>query len=250
MEQPRFRAGFDFMRLRADAGEVDVVLADWWQEFSQASDAVREDLVAQLREEQHKGQRRVARRAWRKPASAVVTAPQQEAGQRWRRSAQPDRVQPLVRRRRPEAPPPPAQARAAQAAGRRRPSPAPAGRRRDAAWSLMREPSPLMWRSAPTSAMPVHAVQGALAELGALPQTQLVRGILRSTARPRWMPAARTTSTRWRRSRPALSAPDLLAALQRPGSKPPDASDPPAMRRARSTSTCCCSGWPRRERDS
>ena len=27
-EQPRFRAGFDFMRLRADIGEVDVVLAD------------------------------------------------------------------------------------------------------------------------------------------------------------------------------------------------------------------------------
>ncbi|MBI5279283.1 MAG: polynucleotide adenylyltransferase PcnB [Burkholderiales bacterium] len=58
-EQPRFRAGFDFMRLRADAGEVDVVLADWWQEFSLASDAVREDLVAQLREEQQKHQRRV-----------------------------------------------------------------------------------------------------------------------------------------------------------------------------------------------
>jgi poly(A) polymerase len=59
VEQPRFRAAFDFMRLRADVGEIDVVLADWWQEFSQASDAVREDLVAQLREEQHKGQRRV-----------------------------------------------------------------------------------------------------------------------------------------------------------------------------------------------
>ena len=59
VEQPRFRAAFDFMRLRADVGEVDVVLADWWQEFSQASDAVREDLVAQLRDEQHKGQRRV-----------------------------------------------------------------------------------------------------------------------------------------------------------------------------------------------
>jgi poly(A) polymerase len=50
VEQPRFRAGFDFMRLRADAGEVDEVLADWWQEFSMASDAVREDLVAQVRE--------------------------------------------------------------------------------------------------------------------------------------------------------------------------------------------------------
>ena len=55
VEQPRFRAGFDFMRLRADVGEVDVVLADWWQEFSQASDAVREDLMAQLRDEQQKG---------------------------------------------------------------------------------------------------------------------------------------------------------------------------------------------------
>jgi poly(A) polymerase len=59
VEQPRFRAGFDFMRLRADAGEIDVVLADWWQEFSLADDAAREDLVAQVREEQNKGQRRV-----------------------------------------------------------------------------------------------------------------------------------------------------------------------------------------------
>ncbi|HZY20396.1 MAG TPA: polynucleotide adenylyltransferase PcnB [Ramlibacter sp.] len=69
VEQPRFRAGFDFMRLRADAGEIDVVLADWWQEFSQASDQVREDLVAQVREEQHKGQRRVR-----------VVRPQDKAG--------------------------------------------------------------------------------------------------------------------------------------------------------------------------
>lgn len=66
VEQPRFRAAFDFMRLRADVGEVDVVLADWWQEFSLASDAVREDLVAQLRDEQQKHQRRV--RTVRPPA--------------------------------------------------------------------------------------------------------------------------------------------------------------------------------------
>jgi poly(A) polymerase len=80
VEQPRFRAGFDFMRLRADVGEVDVVLADWWQEFSQASDAMREDLVAQLREEQHKGQRRVrGTRPDEKLPSSVTseTAPQQ-----------------------------------------------------------------------------------------------------------------------------------------------------------------------------
>ncbi|MDO8771427.1 MAG: polynucleotide adenylyltransferase PcnB [Burkholderiaceae bacterium] len=52
VDQPRFRASFDFMRLRAEAGEVDEALAEWWQEFSIASDEVREDLVAQVREEQ------------------------------------------------------------------------------------------------------------------------------------------------------------------------------------------------------
>ncbi|MDP3702446.1 MAG: polynucleotide adenylyltransferase PcnB [Hylemonella sp.] len=52
VEQPRFRAGFDFMRLRADIGEIDVVLADWWQEFSTGDDSLRQDLVDQVREEQ------------------------------------------------------------------------------------------------------------------------------------------------------------------------------------------------------
>jgi len=71
VEQPRFRAAFDFMRLRAEIGEVDVVLADWWQEFSQAADDLREDLVAQLREEQHRGNRRT-RSA--RPAAPATTA--------------------------------------------------------------------------------------------------------------------------------------------------------------------------------
>jgi poly(A) polymerase len=57
VEQVRFRAGFDFMRLRADVGEVDEVLADWWQEFSLADDSVREDLLQQVRNEQQKAQR-------------------------------------------------------------------------------------------------------------------------------------------------------------------------------------------------
>jgi poly(A) polymerase len=79
VEQPRFRAAFDFMRLRADVGEVDVILADWWQEFSQASDALREDLVAGLRDEQRRQPR--ARRA--KPQEGAreeeVQRPQPEA---------------------------------------------------------------------------------------------------------------------------------------------------------------------------
>jgi poly(A) polymerase len=55
--QPRFRAGFDFMRLRADIGEVEESLASWWQEFQQADDGRREDLIAQARDELRARQR-------------------------------------------------------------------------------------------------------------------------------------------------------------------------------------------------
>ena len=66
VEQPRFRAAFDFMRLRADAGEVEELLADWWQEFSTADDNLRQDLVDQVRAEQQKRTR--APRMQRAPA--------------------------------------------------------------------------------------------------------------------------------------------------------------------------------------
>jgi poly(A) polymerase len=56
VEQPRFRAGFDFLRLRADIEEVDIRLADWWQEFSMASDSEREDLVQAAKAEQQSTQ--------------------------------------------------------------------------------------------------------------------------------------------------------------------------------------------------
>lgn len=57
VDQPRFRAAFDFMRLRADAGEVDELLADWWQEFSMADDALRQDMIDQVRAEQQQSPR-------------------------------------------------------------------------------------------------------------------------------------------------------------------------------------------------
>jgi poly(A) polymerase len=57
VDQPRFRAAFDFMRLRADVGEVEEVLADWWQEFSMANDNLRADMVEQQRLEQGKRSR-------------------------------------------------------------------------------------------------------------------------------------------------------------------------------------------------
>ncbi len=70
VDQPRFRAAFDFMRLRADIGEVDEVLADWWQEFSQATDAARQDLIDQVRDEH----RHRVQRAPRPAGSARVSA--------------------------------------------------------------------------------------------------------------------------------------------------------------------------------
>ncbi|WP_288252376.1 polynucleotide adenylyltransferase PcnB [uncultured Hydrogenophaga sp.] len=45
VEQPRFRAGFDFLRLRAQVGEVDEELAHWWETFSTASEDMRRDMV-------------------------------------------------------------------------------------------------------------------------------------------------------------------------------------------------------------
>jgi len=44
-DQPRFRAGFDFLRLRAQTGEVDEELAHWWEAFSTADDDHRQDMV-------------------------------------------------------------------------------------------------------------------------------------------------------------------------------------------------------------
>ena len=84
VEQPRFRAGFDFLRLRADVQEIEERLADWWQEFSLADEATREDLVQQARTEQ--APRARVRRAPRPdrasdvPAQADAAIPEDSAG--------------------------------------------------------------------------------------------------------------------------------------------------------------------------
>jgi poly(A) polymerase len=74
VEQPRFRAGFDFLRLRADIEEVDIRLADWWQEFSMASDSEREDLVQAAKAEQQVSQA-AKPRVRRAPRSEGAPAP-------------------------------------------------------------------------------------------------------------------------------------------------------------------------------
>lgn len=66
IEQPRYRAGFDFLRLRADVGEIDPSLADWWEDFALGSDDDRQALLADARATQQKQPR-------------VVRAPRPEA---------------------------------------------------------------------------------------------------------------------------------------------------------------------------
>lgn len=52
LDQPRFRAGFDFLRLRAQTGEIDMELAEWWEKFSTAYDDERHDMIEEARQAQ------------------------------------------------------------------------------------------------------------------------------------------------------------------------------------------------------
>lgn len=63
----RFRAGYDFLLLRCESGEVESELGDWWTKFQDASDAVR---IAMLLPSTGKGTRR--RRPRRKRPAAVT----------------------------------------------------------------------------------------------------------------------------------------------------------------------------------
>ena len=47
LENPRFRAGFDFLLLRCASGELDAELGEWWSAFYEAESGERERLVTQ-----------------------------------------------------------------------------------------------------------------------------------------------------------------------------------------------------------
>ncbi|MGA7983468.1 MAG: polynucleotide adenylyltransferase PcnB, partial [Chromatiaceae bacterium] len=62
LTHPRFRAAYDFLLLRAEAGEVESELADWWTQFQQADGQERARLTESGR------RRRPRRRRRRSPA--------------------------------------------------------------------------------------------------------------------------------------------------------------------------------------
>jgi poly(A) polymerase len=89
VEQPRFRAGYDFLRLRADAGEIDAELAEWWEDFSLGTPEEREALLLAAKAIQ---QRQPVRRSddaaqGDAPASAGGDAPARKRRRRRRKPA-------------------------------------------------------------------------------------------------------------------------------------------------------------------
>jgi len=69
LEQPRFRAGYDFLLLRAQAGEIDAEVADWWTHFQNAEgDKRAEMLIPEAAGDKKKRRRR------KKPANGAPQA--------------------------------------------------------------------------------------------------------------------------------------------------------------------------------
>ena len=45
LAHPRFRAGFDFLLLRCESGELDMELGHWWEKFQHAGDGQRAEML-------------------------------------------------------------------------------------------------------------------------------------------------------------------------------------------------------------
>ena len=78
LNQARFRAGFDFLRLRADSGELDAkgqatlpALGEWWEDLHLGSDEDREAMLQELRAAS--GRPGTPRAAGREPARSHAT---------------------------------------------------------------------------------------------------------------------------------------------------------------------------------
>lgn len=70
LTHPRFRAGYDFLVLRAESGEADPALAEWWTRFQSADDAQRNAMTREA-DRAAGGTKRRRRRSRHRKAVAV-----------------------------------------------------------------------------------------------------------------------------------------------------------------------------------
>ena len=73
LEQPRFKAGYDFLLLRIEAGEVDTEIGQWWTAFMNGNGDARAALLLPPKADEAKKRRR--RR--RKPKTGATETPPQ-----------------------------------------------------------------------------------------------------------------------------------------------------------------------------
>ena len=62
LEQPRFKAGYDFLLLRAESGEVDDELGNWWTEFMNSDGDARAAMLLPPKPDEAKKRRRRKRK--------------------------------------------------------------------------------------------------------------------------------------------------------------------------------------------
>jgi poly(A) polymerase len=74
LEQPRFRAGYDFLLLRCASGEVEQALGDWWGEFQDANTERRAEMLQPPTAADKKRRRR-------RPRKKPETAPASESAE-------------------------------------------------------------------------------------------------------------------------------------------------------------------------
>ena len=74
LEQPRFKAGLDFLLMRGEAGEVDAALGQWWSDFLAADGATRTAMLLPQTADAPKKRRRRKRKPAASPTDAKSTA--------------------------------------------------------------------------------------------------------------------------------------------------------------------------------
>ena len=71
LTHPRYRAGYDFLLLRCESGEVDLEVGDWWTKFADSETAVREAML--LTNTEPKKRKRKPRRKVKTAAEYIDT---------------------------------------------------------------------------------------------------------------------------------------------------------------------------------
>jgi poly(A) polymerase len=99
LEHLRFRAGYDFLLLRCEAGELPAEVGEWWTRFIESGTAEREELIRSLAPQAGGGNKRRRRRSGGRSNAAGAEA----AGGTANHAGRPDQDVPALAAREPAA---------------------------------------------------------------------------------------------------------------------------------------------------